>query len=152
VTSGVDLQLASDGGIEMSTFPGFAHVVLTVSDLERSIAWYQKLFDAAPDHVTWNEPFSAAVWHFEDRAVALHCFSNRNGDHFDELRPGLDHLAFSCDDREELESWASKLEQLGIQHSEIVDAPYGSGLAFRDPDNIALEFFAPPPSTPSRSI
>ncbi len=26
----------------------------------------------------------------------------------------------------------------------VVDAPYGSGLSFRDPDNIALEFFAPP--------
>jgi glyoxylase I family protein len=25
-----------------------------------------------------------------------------------------------------------------------VDAPYGSGLSFRDPDGIALEFFAPP--------
>ena len=25
-----------------------------------------------------------------------------------------------------------------------IDAPYGSGLSFRDPDNIALEFFAPP--------
>jgi len=29
-------------------------------------------------------------------------------------------------------------------HGGIVDAPYGSGLSFRDPDNIALEFFAPP--------
>jgi hypothetical protein len=25
-----------------------------------------------------------------------------------------------------------------------VDAHYGSGVSFRDPDNIALEFFAPP--------
>jgi glyoxylase I family protein len=25
-----------------------------------------------------------------------------------------------------------------------VDAPYGSGLSFRDPDGIALELFAPP--------
>jgi glyoxylase I family protein len=25
-----------------------------------------------------------------------------------------------------------------------VDAHYGSGLSFRDPDGIALEFFAPP--------
>ena len=31
-----------------------------------------------------------------------------------------------------------------IAHGGIVDAPYGSGLSFRDPDNIALEFFAPP--------
>ena len=29
-------------------------------------------------------------------------------------------------------------------HGGIVDASYGSGLSFRDPDNIALEFFAPP--------
>ena len=32
----------------------------------------------------------------------------------------------------------------GIANGGIVDAPYGSGLSFRDPDNIALEFFAPP--------
>ena len=31
-----------------------------------------------------------------------------------------------------------------MAHSEIVDAGYGSGLAFRDPDNIQLELFAPP--------
>ena len=29
-------------------------------------------------------------------------------------------------------------------HRSVVDAPYGSGLSFRDPDGIALEFFAPP--------
>ena len=29
-------------------------------------------------------------------------------------------------------------------HGGIVGAPYGSGVSFRDPDNIALEFFAPP--------
>ena len=38
----------------------------------------------------------------------------------------------------------TRLDELGIQHGSIVDANYGSGLSFRDPDNIALEFFAPP--------
>jgi len=33
---------------------------------------------------------------------------------------------------------------VGIAHGGIVDAHYGSGLSFRDPDGIALEFFAPP--------
>jgi len=33
---------------------------------------------------------------------------------------------------------------LGITHGDVVDAHYGSGVSFRDPDNIALEFFAPP--------
>ena len=37
-----------------------------------------------------------------------------------------------------------RLEEMGVPHSGIVDAHYGSGLSFRDPDNIALELFAPP--------
>jgi hypothetical protein len=36
------------------------------------------------------------------------------------------------------------LNELGILRGETVDAPYGSGLSFRDPDGIALEFFARP--------
>ena len=36
------------------------------------------------------------------------------------------------------------LDSLGIKHGGIVDAHYGSGLSFRDPDNIALELFCPP--------
>ena len=38
----------------------------------------------------------------------------------------------------------ARLDELGVTHGGIVDAPYGSGLSFRDPDGIALEFFAPP--------
>ena len=41
-------------------------------------------------------------------------------------------------------SGSSRLDELGIEHGGIVDAHYGSGLSFRDPDGIALEFFAPP--------
>jgi len=41
-------------------------------------------------------------------------------------------------------AWAARLDALGIQHGGICDAGYGSGLSFRDPDNIALELFAPP--------
>lgn len=65
-------------------------------------------------------------------------------DRFDEYRLGLDHVAFGCATREELKRWQARLQELGIPYGGIVDAPYGSGLSFRDPDNIALEFFAPP--------
>ncbi|MEY2476719.1 MAG: hypothetical protein QOG87_2034, partial [Actinomycetota bacterium] len=63
---------------------------------------------------------------------------------FSELRPGLDHVGFAVANRAALDEWEQKLDDLGIAHSPIKDAPYGSGLSFRDPDNIALEFFAPP--------
>ena len=63
---------------------------------------------------------------------------------FSEFRIGLDHLAFGCASRADLEKWAGRLDELGIEHGGIKDAAYGSGLSFRDPDGIALEFFAPP--------
>ena len=63
---------------------------------------------------------------------------------FSEFRVGLDHVTFGCADRDELETWARRLEELGIEHDGIKDASYGSGISFRDPDGIALEFFAPP--------
>jgi catechol 2,3-dioxygenase-like lactoylglutathione lyase family enzyme len=66
----------------------------------------------------------------------------RGGDHG--LRVGLDHVAFGCADRAELERWARRLDELGVERSEIKDRSYGSGVSFRDPDGIALEFSAPP--------
>jgi catechol-2,3-dioxygenase len=53
-------------------------------------------------------------------------------------------VSFGCADRAELETWARRLDELGIQHGGIKDASYGSGVSFRDPDGIALEFFCPP--------
>ena len=63
---------------------------------------------------------------------------------FSEFRVGLDYVAFGCADRAELEKWVLRLDDLGIEHGEIQDAHYGSDVSFRDPDDIALEFFAPP--------
>jgi hypothetical protein len=34
----------------------------------------------------------------------------------------------------------TRLDELKISHGEIADAFYGSGLSFRDPDNIQLQF------------
>lgn len=36
------------------------------------------------------------------------------------------------------------LTSLSIAHGGIKDATYGSGVSFRDPDGLPLEFFAPP--------
>lgn len=62
---------------------------------------------------------------------------------FNERRLGLDHLAFACRDRDDVERWKIRLDELGIAHGGVVDADHGLALSFRDPDNIALEFFTP---------
>jgi catechol-2,3-dioxygenase len=128
-------------------FPGINHVAVTVRDLEVSGPWYRRLFGADPilDEHT-HAGFRHIVWLLGgDTVFGIHQHDREAPDEkFSEYRVGLDHVGFGCADRAELENWASRLGELGIEHDGIVDAPYGSGLSFRDPDGIALEFFAPP--------
>ena len=129
----------------MPDFPGIHHVALTVSDLDRSVPWYHDLFGSDPVIDEDTGPFRHVVWLIGGTLLGLHQFPDgRTGDGFDERRLGLDHVGFACGDRSELEAWQAHLEALGVAHGGIVDASYGSGLSFRDPDNLALEFFAPP--------
>jgi glyoxylase I family protein len=127
-------------------FPGLHHVAVTVSDLDRSREWYGKLFGSDPVLDEEADVFYHCVFALDGGALfGLHTHSTAN-DHpeFSEFRTGLDHVSFGLSSRSELETWAKKLDELGINHGGIKDAPYGSGVSFRDPDNIALEFFAPP--------
>jgi glyoxylase I family protein len=129
----------------MPQFPTITHVALTVSDLTRSVPWYEQLFESKPVLDEDTGAFHHVVWQVGETLVGLHQFSDLADDlPFNERRLGLDHLAFACASRNELEQWGDRLDELGVRHGGVVDAPYGSGLSFRDPDNIALEFFAPP--------
>ena len=128
-------------------FPGITHVAVTVTDLERSTRWYSALFGAAP---VLDEDENIGGFHHTVYALGggqlfgLHTHAFGPRERFDPRRPGLDHVAFTCRDRGELQAWERRLNQLGVMHGGIIDAHYGSGLSFRDPDGIALEFFAPP--------
>jgi glyoxylase I family protein len=130
----------------MPEFPALTHVALTVSDLPRSVSWYRQLFDKDPVLDEDTGPFRHVVWMIGDGTViGLHQHINlESTEPASEFRPGLDHLAFACSDRSDLEAWKQRLDDLGIPNGGIVDASYGSGVSFRDPDNIPLEFFAPP--------
>jgi glyoxylase I family protein len=128
-------------------FPSIAHVAVTVRDLERSTRWYAELFGSEPvlDEDEESGGFHHTVFLIDGgQLFGLHAHQQAADDEFDEHRTGLDHVAFGCRDRGELERWAARLEALGVAHGGVKDAHYGSGVSFRDPDGIALEFFAPP--------
>ena len=131
----------------MNEFPGITHIAVTVRDLARSTKWYADLFGSSP---VLDEDVETGSFHHTVFALGggnlfgLHKHALPSAVRFDERRPGLDHVSFGVEDRAELEKWSSRLDELGVVHGEIVDAHYGSGLSFRDPDGIALEFFAPP--------
>lgn len=127
-------------------FPTLNHVAVTVRDIAVSGPWYRALIGADPvldertdagfHHIVWALPGGTLFGiHQHDKAA--------EAEQFTEFRVGLDHVSFGVASRDELGVWQNRLDELGIAHGGIVDAPYGSGLSFRDPDGIALEFFAP---------
>jgi len=129
-------------------FPGLQHVAITVSDIRRSTDWYTALFGADPVLVEDEESgrFHHTVYALDGGLLfGLHTHQGReSGDRFDEHRTGLDHVGFAVGSVAELEQWATRLDELGIKHGGVKRAHYGCGLSFRDPDNIALEFFSGP--------
>ena len=131
------------------TFPGIQHVAVTVSDLQRSTEWYSRLFGSDP---VLDEDEAGGTYHHTVWAIGggnlfgIHVHTSPQGSDFDERNVGLDHVSFGCANRGELEQRAAHLDELGVKHDGILDRPYGSGVSFRDPDGIALEYFAPPSS------
>ncbi len=129
-----------------ASFPARDARRVTVRDLSVSVPWYEALFEARPVLDEDTDPgFHHTVYLLGNTLLGLHQHEQPAPDEtFSEIRIGLDHVAFGCADRAELENWVRRLDELGIAHGGIKDATYGSGVSFRDPDGIPLELFAPP--------
>jgi glyoxylase I family protein len=131
---------------------GIHHFSITVTDLEASLAWYQRVFCAQRLPMQFphyeREHTGYGVLLLEPRsglAFGLHTNSGNDGQRFDEARTGLDHVGFNVASRGELDSWTAWLDELGIEHSGVRtgDEPFPfATVVFRDPDNIQLELFA----------
>lgn len=135
-------------------FIGVDHLSLTVTDLDASIAWYQRVFRAEPLGLTIPhygcEETGYSVLLREPRSgliLGLHHNTGNHGESFDEARTGLDHVAFTVAARADLVVWTAWLDSLGIDHTGVVDEwepVVYSTVVFRDPDNIQLELIATP--------
>jgi glyoxylase I family protein len=121
-------------------------VVLTVTDAERSTAWYRDLLGMEETSRYVEPDGRVALVHLaESRSGMELCLvaHRASGGRFDEFQVGLDHLEFLVTHRSDLDAWAAQLDKLGIPHSGIKEPSYTANamLTFRDPDNIQLEFF-----------
>jgi glyoxylase I family protein len=136
--------------------PTLHHIALTVTDVDASVAWYEKVFGIS---FQMDAPHPGGVGKMlaDDKKqliFVLHRHDANEREEFIETRTGLDHVGLMVSDREELEAWQVHLEKHGVSRSSaadrpltqspIADVPYASVLVFRDPDNIQLELFAPP--------
>lgn len=134
---------------------GYHHVRLTVTDIERSAAFYDRLFGwpkAIDNSAKTGTPgieddpsefYGGVVYQTPDGSL----FGLRPvGDQrFDSTSTGLDHLSFTVADRAALESAAAAMTEAGIEHGEVIDLTDAGVaiLSFQDPDDINVELTAP---------
>jgi catechol 2,3-dioxygenase-like lactoylglutathione lyase family enzyme len=118
----------------------FTHVTFTVSNFERSIAFYREVceLDVVRDRhaeggsTVWLGPRDA------DKSNPPFVFVLEEG----EVTDRLDHLAFQCDTREELEAKAALGQALNALHRKPRDVGGSVGYytMLRDPDGHIVEF------------
>jgi glyoxylase I family protein len=135
---------------------GIHHLRLTVTDLERSRAFYTDVLGfevvaesqgSAEDPAVLRDPgrlYGGVVFRAHRMLLGLRPVAPGN-DRFVAERVGLDHLSFAVADREVLTDAAEKLEKRGVPHGEVRDLPdFGIAiLSFSDPDGVHLELTAP---------
>jgi catechol 2,3-dioxygenase-like lactoylglutathione lyase family enzyme len=122
------------------------HVSLTVTDIDRSVAWYKEVLGLAElmreDHPDGNGYAIVLGKPDFSMCVGLHTHSANASEQCDEIRTGLDHVSFGVSQRADLDAWAEHLEKLKVSQSPINDQGAYAVLVFRDPDNIQLELIS----------
>jgi catechol 2,3-dioxygenase-like lactoylglutathione lyase family enzyme len=123
------------------TLSGINGVKFPVADLPRSRAWYEQVFG-------WK-----AEYEFPDQDGIVRGASGHLAgvpDTFLALREnpaaargvaGADLINLLVANRAGLEAWAHRLDDLGIDHSPIIDATIGWLLVLQDPDGIELHLY-----------
>ncbi len=122
------------------------HVSFTVTDLDRSVTWYQEVLGLAElmreDHPDGNGYAIVLGKPDLSMCVGLHTHSANASEPCNETRTGLDHLSFGVAQRADLDTWAEHLKRHNVLQSPINDQEGYAVLVFRDPDNIQLELIS----------
>lgn len=128
----------------MPEHQGLGHVTFTVHDLDASADFYNRVFGIQTVDRSEDAVGPYAVCAGPGMMVGLRKYEETpEGDVFHYERIGVDHVGISIANQEELEKWRAHLDEQGVVNSGIVPSPYGLHLNAKDPDGIALEFFAP---------
>jgi len=142
---------------------GIAHIQLTVTDMERSRAFYRRLLvDCFGMTVLYDAPIIFYCIGARTGIAITPAADDLRGDGFHQRRPGLHHLCFRARSREDVDELHRVLVDMGatIVHAPE-EGPWAPGyysVLFEDPDGIRLEMnfvpgkgnLDPAVATPSR--
>jgi len=122
---------------------GIAHVVLTVSNFENAVPFYEKLLAfLGMKRVFKGQEFLYYVGGRTGLGISQ-CDERHRQEQFVQRRVGLHHLSFRARERSDVDSFYGFLQELGarIVHppEEGTWAPGYYSVLFEDPDGIRLE-------------
>ncbi|NHA67969.1 VOC family protein [Phycicoccus flavus] len=131
---------------------GIHHVRLTVTDIQRSKAFYQLLLgeetafdfsDRADEPGVREDPaqlYGGTGWTVGDQLLGLRPVADA-GDTFRSTRVGLDHVSLQVSSEDDLHAAAARLDEAGVQHGSVdhLEATGMVILSIQDPDDINLE-------------
>ena len=122
---------------------GLAHVQINVSDFERCVPFYEKLFGYFEMKVIYHtDDIYYGVGSRTGLAVTR-CAPEYRNDRFSQRKPGLHHICFRARQREDVDRVHEFLQSINatIVHTPE-DGPWAHGyysVLFEDPDGIRLE-------------
>ena len=120
--------------------PGLNHIIMTIKDVKIARTFYSDLLGFEIKDL-------ADGFFFVTGGVMIFFFSSHHplpDDRFNEFRIGLDHLAFTAPSEDALQSLAELLQVSGVETKGVEIYQTGNKyIAFRDPDNIQLEYWLP---------
>jgi glyoxylase I family protein len=125
---------------------GLHHLGISVANLERSMRFYRDVVGAdvlvAPNDGTSPSFIGRmAILSLGGRIFDICEHSRNDGERFDPVHTGLDHLALEAESLDELQAWATWLDTCGVARSQVREvAGLGKMFDFVDPDGIQLEF------------
>lgn len=128
----------------MAEVTGIHHVALTLSDAAAGAAWFARVFGCTELFAEDGDARRARILRLPGDAGVIGLVEHPGSDDasFDPTRIGLDHLALGVGSRAELDAWAIRLDDAGIEHSGPIDTPVGAILNLKGPDGLALALFA----------
>ena len=128
------------------------HIALSVSDIERSESFYNALLGfLGYEQGEKTEQF--ILWASSNAVITISPSNPESPNkHHDRYSPGLDHLAFSADSREDVDRLYQYLVERGVEilepPTQYSYMPSYYAVLFLDPDGIKLELIHIPNRPP----
>jgi len=132
----------------MPELSGIHHVKLAVSDIQRSVAWYERVFGFKVTMEFKDDEgiVRGSVGQLPGLDRTLLAF--RENKELAAAITGFDPVSFAVADRPDVEAWVAHLDEQGVENSGLRIAAIGYIVFFHDPDGLKLHVYSF--STPSK--